>query len=469
MNPFAVTETDREAAEQFLHARIDYERGKEIPYGKRDFKLDRMVRFLARLGNPHVGVNIVHIAGTKGKGSTAAMVAAILSAAGYRTGLYTSPHLLRVEERMRIDGEEVSAEAFFDLIERVRPVVAELDEHAAAEIPSSHGPTYFEVVTAMALVYFADRRVDWAVLEVGLGGRLDSTNVCLPAVSVITSISFDHMRQLGNTLSAIAAEKAGIIKPGVPVISGVTNPEARDVIRSIATERGCKLRERGVDFDAAAAPGSNGDARASAIDFRQCGARDRLELAGVPLPLLGSHQVANAAVALATIDELRAQNWDIDDDAIRRGLARLQLPARVQLVGSRPTVVLDVAHNVASVGALLESLESSLISRRRILLFATTRDKDARGMLELLLPRFDEIILTRYQVNPRGIPVEELAAIAAELQPGNGSHAQAIRQIPLPETAWQTARELAGPEDLIAITGSFFIAAEMMRLVGELR
>jgi dihydrofolate synthase/folylpolyglutamate synthase len=272
------------------------------------------------------------------------------------------------------------------------------------------------------------------------------------------------MRQLGNTLAAIAGEKGGIIKPGVPVISGVTSSDPRDVIRSIAAERGCKLRERGIDFDAQPAAPSNGDPGASVIDFRPCAARGKLELHGVVLPILGAHQIANAAVALATIDELRTQNWDIDDAAIRRGLANLQLPARVQVVGSRPTVILDVAHNVASIQALVETLDAKLAARRRILIFATTRDKDARGMLELLLPRFDEVILTRYQANPRGVPVEELAAIAAEL-PASSGRPQAIRQALLPQEAWQAASELSGPEDLIAITGSFFIAAEMVPLV----
>ena len=246
MNPY-FSDADRDAAEQFLLSRIDYERAATIPY-QRDFKLDRMVRFLAKLGNPHVGLKVVHIAGTKGKGSTAAMIASVLSAAGYRTGLYTSPHLEHVEERIRIDNVQILADSFVELIERIRPVVTELDDEAAQETPPSQGPTYFEVLTAMAFVYFADHHVDWAVLEVGMGGRLDSTNVCHPAVSVITSISFDHTKQLGTTLGEIAAEKAGIVKPGVPVVSGVVEDEPREVIRHVAAQHGCRLVERTIDF-----------------------------------------------------------------------------------------------------------------------------------------------------------------------------------------------------------------------------
>lgn len=450
MNPF-VTEADRTAAEAFLLARVDYERATAIPYNRRDFKLDRMVRFLARLGNPHVGMRIVHIAGTKGKGSTAAMIAAVLSAAGYRTGLYTSPHLQHVEERLRIDGLCCDSDTFVELVERVRPVVVELDASAAEESPPSHGPTYFEIITAMALVYFSDQRVDWAVLEVGLGGRLDSTNVCSPAVSVITSISFDHTRQLGNTLAAIATEKAGIIKPGVPVVSGVLEDEPRQVIRQMAAQHGCRLVERRESFDATHHAGES----LNSLDFNYRVPRREHTLLQLNLPLLGAHQAANAAVALATIEELRLQGVDIDDRDIRRGLANVQWPARVEVVARRPTVVLDAAHNVASAAALIATMKESLPARRRILIFATTRDKDAHGMLQLLLPQFDTVILTRYQNNPRGVPVEELQQIALDLQ---ASHCFIC---PLSADAWQAARSQAEPEDLIVITGSFFIAAEL--------
>ncbi len=237
---------DYDGAIDFLLSRIDYERMLSIRYDQRDLKLERMHELVERLGNPGQGMPIVHVAGTKGKGSTSAMTAAMLSAAGYRTGLYTSPHLARLEERMTVDGQEASADEMVALVGRVRPVVEAMDREAGG---SEHGPTYFEIVTALALLHFARRQVDAAVLEVGLGGRLDSTNICRPLVAVITSISFDHTKQLGNTLAAIAGEKAGIIKPGAAVVSGVTQTEPREVVAAAAEHHGLhRLLELGRDF-----------------------------------------------------------------------------------------------------------------------------------------------------------------------------------------------------------------------------
>src|SRR5262245_30142218 len=234
-----VPESLRQAALDWLMGRINYERTAFIPYQDRQLKLDRMRQLLTRLGQPDAGMKIVHIAGTKGKGSTSAMIAGILTAAGFRTGLFSSPHLERIEERFAVDAEPCTAAELVALVDRLRPVVRSMDEEAAAEGDAAGGPTYFEATTAMALLHFVERGVDAAVLEVGLGGRLDSTNVCLPAVCVITSISFDHTKQLGNTLASIAREKAGIIKPGVPVVCGVTDLEPQSVIAAIAREHGC--------------------------------------------------------------------------------------------------------------------------------------------------------------------------------------------------------------------------------------
>ncbi len=292
---------------------------------------------------------------------------------------------------------------------------------------AEHGPTYFEIVTAMALCHFARRRVDAAVLEVGLGGRLDSTNVCTPCVSIITSISFDHTKQLGGTLAAIAAEKAGIIKPGVPVISGVVAEEPREVIRRIARQNGCRLVELGVDFDFDYHPPRHLERAASPARFDFVKPRPSVaELSQhVPRPmvaalhadrLIGRHQAANAAVALATVEELRRAGWTIPEAAIRRGLAEVAWPARVEVVARRPAVVLDAAHNAASIAALVETLDESFSVGRRLLVFATTQEKDLRGMLQRLLGRFDHVIFTRYLNNPRGVPPEELQALAAELR-----------------------------------------------------
>ena len=239
---------DYQSASDFLFGRINYERTPGVPYRSRRFKLHRMRQLAARLGHPEQAFPAIHIAGTKGKGSTAAMVASVLAAAGYRIGLYTSPHLYRLEERFVVDGRPCDEETIISLLARLQPIVLELDEQARQQ-GDPQGPTYFEITTAAALVHFRDQQVDAAVLEVGLGGRLDSTNICLPVVTAITSISFDHTRQLGTTLAAIAREKAGIIKPGIPLITGVTQPEPFGVIEQIARDHDAELLALGRDFD----------------------------------------------------------------------------------------------------------------------------------------------------------------------------------------------------------------------------
>lgn len=327
------------------------------------------------------------------------------------------------------------------------------------------------------------------MLEVGLGGRLDSTNVCRPRVSVITSISFDHTQQLGETLAAIAREKAGIVKPGVPVTSGVTADEPRAVIRRIAQDRGCRLIELDQDFRFEYHPPRNLEKQSvlGSMDFWLANQPNPLEYHDLPLALLGRHQAANAAVALATINELNQLGWNITERSIREGLAAAHWPARIEIVSRYPVVILDSAHNTASIAALMEVMKESFSVSRRLLLFATTRDKDYPEMLKLLLGKgvrnrfperpaghfaktvpdtfsgafsgFDEIIFTQYTTNPRAVPPAELEAEAFR---------QTARHYPLynePAEAWHYIQQLAQPEDLVCITGSFFFAGEMRRLI----
>jgi dihydrofolate synthase/folylpolyglutamate synthase len=472
-----------------------------MPSSEAELKLDRMRDLLKRLGNPQNGLPVVHLAGTKGKGSTAAMIAAILSAAGYRTGLFTSPHLENVEERIVIDQQQCPADEFNSLIELVRPAVEAMDLELAALEPPELGPTYFEILTAMALVHFARRKTDAAVLEVGLGGRLDSTNVTQPVLSLVTSISLDHTRQLGNSLEAIAAEKAGIIKPGVPVGSGVIDPGPREVIRRAAASNGCRLVELGVDFDFQYHPPKHLELSPAPVEFDYIHLAPHSHLAPgeytegqsssakrFALSMPGRHQAANAALAVAAVEELRRMGWQLPDESIRRGLAGVVSPARVEVVGRLPTVVLDAAHNAASIAALVETLDESFSAARRLLIFAASAEKDLDGMLRLLLGRFDRIIFTRYLENPRAVPPEQLLALAQSTvgQAGSLSSLSADRLATCPTTndrleacptpdrleacstpadAWAAALRWAKRDDLICITGSFFLAAEMRRLI----
>ncbi|MFP6692912.1 MAG: folylpolyglutamate synthase/dihydrofolate synthase family protein [Pirellulales bacterium] len=456
-------------AVRFLIDRIDYERIPAVAYCEDEYKLDRMREFLRHLGDPQNDVPLVHIAGTKGKGSTAAILSSICVAAGYKTGMFTSPHLDLLEERIAINGAACSAVELVDLVHAVRPVVEQMD--AAGTISDSdddfhqRGPTYFEITTALALLHFARCKADIAILEVGMGGRLDSTNVCTPICSVITSISFDHTKQLGNTLAQIAGEKAGIIKAGIPVVSGVTETESQRAISQSAGENKAPLVQAGEDFEFkySQCRDASDAAITTSLDYFSHLYATRLDR--MQLRLLGRHQAANAAVVLAVVDELAEQGWHFSADARRSGLKAAQCRARVELVQQQPAVIVDAAHNVASIDALLETIESIFVAGRRILIFATTQDKDIAGMLQRVLPRFEKVFFTRYFNNPRSVPPSALLQIAAHCTT-DGRQPTARPQVCAdPYEAWQTASQLADVDDLICVTGSFFIAAELRRLI----
>ncbi|MCS7044955.1 MAG: bifunctional folylpolyglutamate synthase/dihydrofolate synthase [Gemmataceae bacterium] len=435
--------------------RVNYEVQPPLPS---DLKLDRMRAVLARLGNPQSAYPIVHVAGSKGKGSTAAMLAAMLQASGRRVGLFTSPHLQAVEERVQVDSAPIDHHSLAQLLTEVRRAAEGRAPGEATSLDESL--TFFEIATAVGMLHFARQSVDLAVIEVGLGGRFDSTNVCEPAVAVITSISFDHTQQLGNTLASIAFEKAGIIKPGRPVVSGVVHPEAGEVIRAASRERNAPLRERGVDFDFDHEP-----ARINGTEQRWPKVRVRTWHGQGPwreVRLIGAHQAANAAVAVATVHILREQGMQVAEEALTLGLARVRWPARLEVVGRRPLLVLDCAHNVASAealaGALLESFP--LAGRgRRALIFAGNRDKDLRGMLAVLAPLFDRIYLTRFGTNPRCLPPDQLS----ELVPPSAR--QRSRVCATAAQALAAAQTDAGPDDLICAAGSVFLAGELRALL----
>lgn len=454
----------------WLNRQINYEATGRLPYAEGQLRLEHVRRLLDALGAPDRQMRIVHVAGTKGKGSTSAMIAAMLQAAGHRTGLYSSPHLHGVEERMLVDGQPCTRPEFIDLVQSVRAAAATLDAGHASDNaamaagpalrPTRRGPTYFDITTAMALLHFARSDVDIAVLEVGMGGRLDSTNVCLPIVSVITSISRDHTRQLGNTLAAIAREKAGIIKPAVPVVSGVRAASPQRVIHESARRLGCDLAQLGRDFLFRYVPPEHLERAAveARVDIEYAG-RPSCRFADLRLSLLGRHQAANAATAVAAIVELRKQGIAVADSAIQTGLRGARLPARAEVLGRRPAVLLDAAHNRASAVALANLLNESFDVGKRVLIFASTRDKDVSGMLRVLLPRADTVIFTRYQANPRAIPPRELLRLAGAL-PGPECLARNH-----PQEAWHAAYAMAAPDHMIVVCGSFFLAAELRETI----
>lgn len=455
------TSSDYDSAQRFLHERINYECQPTIPYHEQTLKLERMRRFLELLGNPQQHLKIVHIAGTKGKGSTATMIASVLQASGMTTGLLTSPHLDHVEQRVVINRASCERQTFADLISRMRPVVNKLDRQL--ETSGETGLTYFEITTALALLHFAEVGVDITILEVGLGGRLDATNVCSPVISVITNISFDHTQQLGNSLAKIAAEKGGIIKPGIPVISGIRNREPREVVAQICDQRKSKLIQIGKDFEFDYQIAEN-DLSNGQFSYREPIQLPKYSISDVPLGLLGRHQAANAAIATATVRHLNRKHTNVSDSQLRNGLATAHCPARVEVVGKNPTVVIDAAHNAASIDALTTTLGEHFHCDQRLAIISISKNKDVRTMLERLIPHFSSIYFTQYSLNPRAVPAGELKKLAEEIIENSGQISPSnptLITIPKAHQAWSHVLQQASPNDIICITGSFYIAAEM--------
>ena len=423
-----------QAALSYILSFTDYEKVPAFLYRADNFDLRRMVELLDRLGNPHLTSPAIHIGGTKGKGSTAAMIASAFCAAGYRTGLYTSPHLHTFRERITVDGGMISGEEFSALTEKLQPEIDEVNRrHDYGEI------TTFEILTALAFAFFMERQVDFQVLEVGLGGRLDATNVVMPRIAVITSISLDHAEVLGDSLAKIAGEKAGIIKPGALVISAPQPKDVACVIEEVCRHNGVSLITVGWDVTWRKVKSD-----LSGQFFEVKGKAGSYKLI---IPLLGEHQLENAAVAVAALEAL-----DIGAKDIARGLAQVQWPGRLEILRHEPLFLADGAHNADSANRLRETIEKYLHFDRLILILGASSDKDIAGIVGELAPMSSLAIVTRSR-HPRAL---EPASLLEELekQGVKGELAESV------SSAAERAMEMAGPRDLICATGSLFVAAE---------
>jgi dihydrofolate synthase/folylpolyglutamate synthase len=432
-----MAENEYQAALDYVLSFADYER---ISRSAVVFDLSRVEALLERLGQPQLAAKSVHIAGTKGKGSTAAMIASVLTASGYRTGLYTSPHLHTMRERIQVNGEPIAEDELVGLVEKLKSGI-----EAVNRLGTMGELTTFEILTAMAFVYFKNNSVDFQVLETGLGGRLDATNVIRPAVCAITSISLDHTEVLGATLTEIAAEKAGIIKPDVTMVSAPQPAEASAVIERICLERGAALIKVGKDVT-----WQIKDRSYSSQSFRLKGLRDEYHLT---IPLLGDHQLDNAAVAVASLEVLAGSEAGITPVTVAQGMSQVDWPGRLQVLRHNPLFILDCAHNADSAMKLRESIGRYFEFDDLLLIVGTSKEKDLAGIVAELATLPARIIVTRSD-NPRAASSSVLVAEFSKWG-----------IVPLVSETVASAVELAlaeaKPTDLVCATGSLFVVAEV--------
>jgi len=428
------TETAYNLALDYLYSFVDYSLKHASELAKADFSLDRMFALMDALGEPQNAYPIIHVAGTKGKGSTSALCASALQAAGYKVGLYTSPHLADYCERIQIDASPLAHGQLVALVDEVRPAVA--------RVPKL---TTFEITTAIGFLAFARAGVDAAVVEVGLGGRLDATNVATPRVSVITSLSMDHTAVLGSTLAKIAGEKAGIIKEGIPVVSSPQKAEALDVLERVARERSASLTLVGRDVKFAFV--------SSSLDGQHFIIHNsEFRIMNYEIPLLGQHQMINAATAYAA---LQASGLAVSDESIQKGFSQVKWPARFEVARREPPVIFDSAHNDDSFARLRETLETYFPGRPVYLIFGASEDKNIPGMFREMKPKIRKLIATRAD-HPRALEVEKILGLADQAQVKNEA------AVPV-SAALARALELSAKDGSIVLSaGSMFVTAEVM-------
>ena len=434
-----------EAALAYIDTFINSEKSPDFSRQARFYNLERISHLLARLGDPHRRLKVIHVAGSKGKGSTAALIASILIHAGYKTGLFTQPHLITARERCRINSQLISEAEFAEYVDRLKPSI-----EAMTESESIGRVSFFEIYTALAFTYFADNDVDFAVIEVGLGGRLDATNVLDPLVSVITPISLEHTAILGDTHEAIAKEKAEIIKPNRPVVV------APQLSRSIGTVFETVAADRNAPMDAVGR-----DIHLKRKDWSINGQSFDLTTpsacySDLFVPLLGEHQAINAATAVACIERIRQEGYSVPRTS---GLKAVHWAGRMQAVGESPVILLDGAHSPTSAEALCKAIREVFRYRRLILVVGLMRDKDLQAIGQIFCPFADEIITTQAFDNPRVTPAEEIAGAWSET--GTIFHV-----CPNVSEAIPLAQSIATTSDLICIAGSIYIVGEAMKVLG---
>jgi len=427
---------------KYLFNRTNYEQEKHLRYNVDTFSLKRMEHLLSLVGNPHTKVDTVHIAGTKGKGSTATMLARMIEANGYKVGLYTSPHVVDLHERIIINSEMISRTAMLGLLNRIYKAVETVTKTSA--------PTFFEIMTAIAFMHFADAKADVAVIETGMGGRLDSTNVIKPKVVGITNLSFDHQKQLGSTIGEIAKEKAGIFKPGVPIVTVQQDPDAMRVLKAQAAAVKAPFSVTGVDIDFSHRFETSSE---HGPHNRVCLTTPTSKFEHLRVPLLGNHQAINCGLALAMLDKLKACGFDIDNDKSIAGLAKVKLPGRMEMICEDPRILIDGAHNAASIRALMYAIGQSIPYDSMIVIFGCNEDKDAKGMLQELQFGADKVVFTRSNSAKAKSPdelVEMYTAISGKMCQSAPAIGEALR----------LAKSAVDKEDLICITGSFYLIGQ---------
>ena len=432
-----------EQALQYLFDRTDYEKQHRLRYNKTTFDLTRMEDLLKQLGDPHKKIKTVHIAGTKGKGSTATMLAKMVQANGYKVGLYTSPHVYDLHERIMVDSDMISKKEMLSLINRI---------HAAVEnmANKNQAPTFFEIMTALAFMYFKDCKVDIAVIETGLGGRLDSTNVIEPEIVGITSISIDHQNLLGNTIDKIAKEKAGVIKHGVPVLTVPQDPEVMRTLKKEALTAHAPFSVTGKDIDFSCRFESS---REYGPHNRICltTPTSRFEHLRVPLP--GEHQAINCGLALAMLDNLKSKGYKFDDEKTVMGLSGVTMSGRMEMISQDPRILVDAAHNASSIRALIHAIGQHIPYDSMVIIFGCNNDKDVKGMLEQLQYGADKVIFTRSN-SPKAMYPQDLADMYTEICGKMCQTALTLKQ------AVRIAQSAITREDLICVTGSFYLVGQ---------